>query len=234
MKKLIHHFETTIRKHGGRMVEEAKSERKGFLSMVLPIESSIQAGDSLNGGAAISIEEEKITLFTFFLRRICNNGILAPAGIQESKFGMGEADRFAEELQTNLGRIQTDYLPEMNLALRASLSRPVSMSLVQLVAQRMGGSFQPHAVLRLLIEEIKIEMDRPINRRRLSQGMTQFDLISGISSMARDHSDSAARWRWMQMTHDLLMGDFPTDESPTFPPARKIFADTRRKFIAAN
>ena len=246
MQEFLQHFEATVMAKGGKEHLRLLNESVQLLAMVLPVQVEIQAGDGLHGGAAVRIEGEALTLYAYFLRQICTNGMVHVfKETRHATFQTGEKERFVAELDTTLADLGQHILPAQGEALRHSIGRPISLNEVFRAARLMGARvqhIQPRAeaadspfmrglqalearrrrladmrhtdrhdrnqarlLSERLLQEVERELARPVNARRARRGMTAFDLINGITAMARDERDPRTQVAWMQLAQEILV-----------------------------
>jgi hypothetical protein len=204
MKALIDHFEQAIQVRGGTLIDEARRQRKGFLCAILPFESYLQAGDLLTAGAALKIREDSVSLYTYLLRQVCTNGMVQPMLQQEHRFEEGQLSDFQIELQLGLDALYQHGLSEQVDYFKGSLQKNLDDRELRRAISTASIILKRTHLREDLTHRIREERGRTVNRGRVGEEPRRFDLINGLTALARDTADPMQRWQLMEFAGRLL------------------------------
>lgn len=215
MTDLLKQFEAFVQTAGGKIIDDSGRERGRFICASLPIESAVQPGDVIYGGMAVRVEDDSLQLCTYLLRQVCTNGLVAPMPQQAETFTTGQAFEFDAFLTSSLEMLRNVEFPRHMEQIQFSLFDRVNEHRVRQIAYQIVGLTGNRGITRRFIQLVREEWQRPRANPRLTAGRhpRRFDVINGVTALAKETTNPAVRWELMRLGGDLLTGTYQ-DQTP--------------------
>ena len=212
MTELLRHFEDFVRSQNGKIVDYSQDKKDRFICSIFPIGSSLQPGDVLTGGLAVRVEDESLQLHAYFLRQICTNGMVRALQTQAATFTVGQLYEFQAYLPTCIEQFrEVDFRGNVE-QLRFSLFQEVDESKLRRIAYQVASPPANKNSPPQLFPLVGEEMTRPQPTPRPIRGPHPrlFDVVNGVTALARDTADPAVRWELMRLGGELLNSATPS------------------------
>lgn len=142
------------------------------------------------------------------LRQICTNGMVAPVHQQAETFSSGQTYEFQNYLSSFLETLRQAEFPKQVQRFQLSLFTQVDELQIRRIAYQIAAITGNPGITRPFFLRVREEWHRPQANPRLTRGQhpRRFDVINGITALARDTADPAIRWELMRLGGDMLAG----------------------------
>ncbi|MGI9428678.1 MAG: hypothetical protein ACR2NM_08480 [Bythopirellula sp.] len=189
-------FTDGVQKHAGRMTEVYDDGRRLFMRSLLPHRGDVRPHDRMEGGLALSANDDEICLHPYLYRQVCRNGAIMAQSVAACHVELTEfatADDVTCSLEEAIDRCSEKEVFAENLRMvRAAVHSNVlhALNAAPMLAQAQD---------KILSREILEIMDRFLKDR----DRTQFSLMNAITSLARDTRDPVQKWRLEELGGDV-------------------------------
>jgi len=225
-------FRAYTAREGGQMHQRGSIRQQTYCYATFPIETALQPGDSLTGGIALNIKQGEATITAFILRQICANGMVAPHWFRQAVHRISAVEEVPFAMEQTLSWLREKGLSEMTNRFRRNMRRPVNQQIWDRISVHMVRKSIERSLLREIQREAEFESKRPSGYGKLlkrrwpkSTGpLSYFDVINGITAVARDEQDPEMQWKLMELGWVLLIGQVdmpPTNAQSVEKPAMR-------------
>ncbi len=221
-KTIAELFESEVAARSGRVVDLFQDQNRLFARAVLHGTQEVRKRDDVEGGVAVCLLSQVVSVRTYIYRLVCANGAVMPR-VDE-----------AEEIDLRIGE-RKQHEKRLKEAIAASASADVCESAIDGIRQTVGMRRNiAFAMVQMFVthglsDDHKTVLD--LYERLSAEGSDGFSLMNAFTSLARDTRDPERRWRLEEAGGSVPaflarpdfareFGDF--EELPLFDPAREL------------
>jgi hypothetical protein len=186
-------FARQINDLGGRVTEAFDDGRRLFARSVLPGTFEVRPGDRLQGGVAVRVVAQEVTVHPYVFRQVCRNGAIV-AQILETR----RLERPEEPLA--LPGAAEEVLTELAEQVRACAAGEVAAGAVEQIRSTQALDAERIVNLLPLLSRLVPEAATTLFAQIMDQftrerDRSAFGLMNAITATARDTHDPELRWR---------------------------------------
>ena len=201
-KDVLSIFADEVSARKGRVTDTFHDGRRLFARSVLPQVEEVRPRDRLQGGVALKMASQKVFLYPYVFRLVCQNGAIRAQTLESRSFlelHLLDPDTALRSIRENIGaccgeelfkdsvqrmRVASNSEADFALSLLPHLSRLRSTNVPKLFSQ--------------IVEQFFKDADR-----------SQFGFANAITAVARDTQDPDLRWNLEELGGGVAVGEAP-------------------------
>lgn len=229
MQEFRSYFQAFVEGQGGRISREMSQGEVQFVSGIFPGKVFVQRGDLLQGGLLLRQDLSRVQVKGYVLRLVCTNGMVVPDFRLSRSYSTQELSTFEEDLPHLLASLNSRALPVVRGQFIRALRRQADDWYLCMVIEEMQAIQVNTSWMHRLRQAARLEAERPLLMQRVNRArwrahdhahLSRFDVINGLTAIARDEPDALLQHQLESLAWRLLAQEAPLAPAPTRRPRR--------------
>ena len=240
MQEFQSYFRAFVAGQGGRISREASQGDVQFMSGIFPGKEPVQRGDLLQGGLLLRQDPSGVQVKGYVLRLVCTNGMVVPSFQLDRSYTAQELSTFKADLPHLMASLNRRALPMVRGQFIHALRRRADDWYLGMVIEEMQAIQVNTSWMHRLRQAARLEAERPLPMQRVNRArwrahdyahLSRFDVINGLTAIARDEPDARLQHQLEALAWRLLAQEAPL--TPT-PPRRSRRRSLLQEAVLAN
>jgi len=229
MQEFRSYFRAFVEEKGGLISREVSQGNVQFMSGIFPGQETVQRGDPLQGGLLLRQDLAGVRVMGYVLRLVCTNGMVVPDFRLDRSYTFQEQSTFEEDLPHLAISLSRKAVPIVRGQFVRALRRQADDWYLCMVIEEMQAIKVDTAWVHRLRQAARGEAERPLPMQRVNRArwrardhahLSRFDVINGLTAIARDESDVQLQHQLECLAWRLLAQEAPLSPTPSSRPRR--------------
>jgi hypothetical protein len=199
MQEFRSYFQAFVAGQGGHISRERHQGSAHFISGIFPGKETLQRGDTLQSGLLLRTDDGEVQIQGYVMRLVCTNGMVVPDFHLHRSYTTQEWAKFEADLPTLLEAMSKRAMPQVCRNFMKALRRQADDWYLRMVIEEMQAIKSDTSWMHRLRQAARQEAERHLPFQRVNRArwrghdhahLSRFDVINGLTAVARDEADA--------------------------------------------